>query len=249
MVIQGCNIKTINGSSKKEARERGREGSIKSKYIFLLNLHTIWSSDAIITRVSNSLKRVLEISDSSALVCLQKVFVFLVRESSGICKAKLRHTVPQFSCTQLTSSLSLSLSLSLPLSHTQIKKQEEKRISWIAVILESLTLEIMKEVALQGKARRAIQTSLSNRREALVLLNWKRSDYMAKWVVITIPPFTVLLTLQLSTRRYLSPFPSPPLSWSVLIYIIKLSFYRVCRSLWSMDLIYKYVGWYTCRRI
>jgi hypothetical protein len=70
----------------------------------------------------------------------------------------------------------------------------------------------MKEVALQGKARRAIQTSLSNRREALVLLNWKRSDYMAKWVVITIPPFTVLLTLQLSTRRYLSPFPSPPLS-------------------------------------
>jgi hypothetical protein len=109
-------------------------------------------------------------------------------------------------------SLSLSLSLSLPLSHTQIKKQEEKRISWIAVILESLTLEIMKEVALQGKARRAIQTSLSNRREALVLLNWKRSDYMAKWVVITIPPFTVLLTLQLSTRRYLSPFPSPPLS-------------------------------------
>jgi hypothetical protein len=156
----------------------------------------------------------LEISDSSALVCLQKVFVFLVRESSGICKAKLRHTVPQFSCTQLTSSLSLSLSisLSLPLSHTQIKKQEEKRISWIAVILESLTLEIMKEVALQGKARRAIQTSLSNRREALVLLNWKRSDYMAKWVVITIPPFTVLLTLQLSTRRSLSPFPSPPLS-------------------------------------
>jgi hypothetical protein len=109
-------------------------------------------------------------------------------------------------------SLSLSLYLSLPLSHTQIKKQEEKRISWIAVILESLTLEIMKEVALQGKARRAIQTSLSNRREALVLLNWKRSDYMAKWVVITIPPFTVLLTLQLSTRRYLSPFPSPPLS-------------------------------------
>jgi hypothetical protein len=112
----------------------------------------------------------------------------------------------------ISLSLSLSISLSLPLSHTQIKKQEEKRISWIAVILESLTLEIMKEVALQGKARRAIQTSLSNRREALVLLNWKRSDYMAKWVVITIPPFTVLLTLQLSTRRYLSPFPSPPLS-------------------------------------
>jgi hypothetical protein len=58
----------------------------------------------------------LEISDSSALVCLQKVFVFLVRESSGICKAKLRHTVPQFSCTQLTSSLSLSLSLYLSIS-------------------------------------------------------------------------------------------------------------------------------------
>ena len=185
--------KIIYGSSKKEAKKKG--GSIKSKYIFLLNLHTIWSSDAIITRVSNSLKRVLEISDSSALVCLQKVFDFLVRESSGICKARLRQTVPQFSRTQLTS---------ISLTH----KLRKERVSWIAVILEILTLEIMKDqVVLQGKARRAVQTSLSSLSEASVLLNWKRSDYMAKWVVITIPPFTVLLlTLQLSTRRYLSLF-------------------------------------------
>jgi hypothetical protein len=69
----------------------------------------------------------LEISDSSALVCLQKVFVFLVRESSGICKAKLRHTVPQFSCTQLTSSLSLSLSLYLSLFLTHKLRSKKRR--------------------------------------------------------------------------------------------------------------------------
>jgi hypothetical protein len=121
----------------------------------------------------------------------------------------------------------------LPFSYNNLRrerkeKEEEKRRSWVAVILENLTWEIMKEVVLQGKARRATRTSLSSHREALVLLNWKRSDYMDKWLLITIPPSTELLTLQLSISRYIHSLPpSLPLPLCVVLSIIKVSFYRV----------------------
>ena len=51
------------------------------------------------------------------------------------------------------------------------------------------------------------------------------------------PPYPTTFNPQVS----LSLFPAPPLSRLVRIYIIKLSFYRVCRILWSVNLIYKYV--------
>lgn len=102
----------------------------------------------------------------------------------------------------------------------------------------------MKELDLQGKERR-IQISLSSHREVLVLLNWRRSDYMVKWVVITILLFTVH-TLLISTRYFslflfLSCCEAVNSSWRLLscrIFIECLFFfYYSCRRMYECRLL------------
>jgi len=75
---------------------------------------------------------------------------------------------------------------------------QKKDQAWIAVIWENQTLEMKDQVSLlQEKGRRTTQTGLSNHREDLVLLNWRKSDYTVKWpVAITL--LSTALTLLLS---------------------------------------------------
>lgn len=131
---------------------------------------------------ANSLKR-----ERRSLIPQQLSFArkFAAREGLGF--AKLNYL-----------SLFFLLLFSCFISVFDILSRKKHR-RWVAVILENQTWEMKEEGRLREKARRVIQTSLSNPREGLVWLNWRRSDYMDKWAVATILLFTDL-TLEISTR-------------------------------------------------
>lgn len=95
---------------------------------------------------------------------------------------------------------------------------------WKAIIMEIQTWEMMEEEQfhqdLHQEKERRIQTSQSNLKEDLVLLNWRKSDYKVKWVpaapniplsILHIRKIkeckVVLLLLLIHLFHHLHPFP------------------------------------------